>query len=318
MRIRMPILATIAVLVLGAAPADAWHAVGCVKCNTNQNGQLDDGYLPLKDVGVRVHNAGGTFTNEALTDANGQFSIPLLDVPDLYLQTLDPTTLPPGASIVFPGGGTATLTTTETIEVVSQDWLVQSPACQNLACWLTGGGVKFEPVVGANLAEKGPHITFGGNVHPGCSATAGDGGSWNHIDHKAKLHFHGIVIPTVRCGNVSGIPAGSTSPVTPFNFIEFEGTGTLKGIAGNKANYGTIYFRARAEDRNEPGSSGAKAGALVDRYFLHVYANQANPAGSTLYLFDGDGDPATVDPVIITGGNLQIHISSCDNPPLGF
>jgi len=120
----------------------------------------------------------------------------------------------------------------------------------------------------------------------------------------------------VRCGNVEGIPPGSESPVTPYNFIEFTGTGTLKGIKGNKVDYGTVYFFGRCEDRNEPGSNGQRDGAFKDRYFLHVYADPGNPAGSTLLLVDVDHNPATVDPVTITDGNLQIHVSSCDNPPV--
>jgi len=116
----------------------------------------------------------------------------------------------------------------------------------------------------------------------------------------------------VACGNVPGIEPGSESPVTPFNFIEFQGTGTLKGIKGSKADFGAVSFFARCEDRNEPGSNGAKDGADIDHYFLHVFQG-----GTTLLLVDEDGDPATVDPVTISGGNLQIHISSCANPPGG-
>jgi hypothetical protein len=36
--------------------------------------------------------------------------------------------------------------------------------------------------------------------------------------------------------------------------------------------------------------------------------------GSSLILVDIDADPATVDPLIMTDGNMQIHISSCDAP----
>jgi hypothetical protein len=188
---------------------------------------------------------------------------------------------------------------------------IQSPPDEALACWLTGGGTKFEAAIGAWLAEHGPSESFGGNVFPSCDPDPGNGGSWTHISHGRKLHFHGTDIETVNCGNVAGIPPGSESPVTPVNFIEFQGFGTLKGIHGNKVDHGTVFFFARAEDRNEPGSKGAKAGAQVDRYFLHVF--DAN--GNTLLLIDGDANPSTVDPVTITGGNLQMHASSCDDPP---
>jgi hypothetical protein len=183
-------------------------------------------------------------------------------------------------------------------------------------CWLTGGGVKFEPVVDQELAEHGPKDTLGGVVHPSCSARPADGGNWNHIAHRLKLHFQGRSIPTVNCGNVPGIDPGSESPVTPVNFIEFEGTGRLKGIHGNKVDYDLVYFFARAEDRNEPGNEHASAGEDIDKYFLHVFADPGDPEGTTLLLIDVDGDPATVDPITITGGNLQMHASSCEE--LGF
>lgn len=175
-------------------------------------------------------------------------------------------------------------------------------------CWLTGGGAKFPSDDG-----HGPNHSWGGNVNPGCSPTAGEGGQWNHVDHDQEFHAQGRAIQVVRCGNVVGIPPGSTSPVTPFNFIEFQGTGTFKGVAGNKIeDVGEVFFFARAEDRNEPGSNGQNDGAGKDRYFLHVFSDPTNPAGTTLLLVDEDGDPTTVDPITITDGNMQLHISGCD------
>lgn len=174
-------------------------------------------------------------------------------------------------------------------------------------CWLTGGGAKvFEDGNGK------PVHSFGGNINPGCSPTAGDGGSWNDVWHAGELHFHGQHIEVIRCGNVAGIPEGSESPVTPFNFIEFEGTGTLKGIRSNEADYGTVYFFGRYEDREEPGSRGQQDPDARDRYFLHVFSDPANPAASTLMLVDQDGDATTVDPLVVTTGNLQMHFKPCD------
>jgi hypothetical protein len=183
------------------------------------------------------------------------------------------------------------------------------------ACWLTAGGPKFSRDLGLPAGENGPRHVWGGNVYPGCSSTAGGGGSWNHISYSNRLHFHGTDIVVLRCGNVPGIVSGSESPVTPFNFIEFKGFGWLKGIKGSKVDYEKVYFFARCEDRNEPGSNGAKDGADVDRYFIHVFADPGDPVGSSLLLLDVDGDPTTIDPVTITGGNMQLHVSSCDDPP---
>ena len=191
---------------------------------------------------------------------------------------------------------------------------VASATCEIMEagkCWLTAGGVKFSPLAnGLMMAEyRGPKDNVGGNVYPGCSPDAGDGGSWTHIDHRLKLHFHGTDINVRECGNVPGIEPGSESPVTPYNYIVFTGTGTLKGIMGNKDDYGTVCFGALAEDRNEPGNEKAldiDGGDDIDRYFMTVY--DCDTYEEFLRVDDGAGEPRT-----ITGGNFQIHISSCDN-----
>jgi len=40
------------------------------------------------------------------------------------------------------------------------------------------------------------------------------GGKWNDVAHAAKLHFQGLDMQVVNCGNVPGHPPGSTSPWT--------------------------------------------------------------------------------------------------------
>jgi hypothetical protein len=100
----------------------------------------------------------------------------------------------------------------------------------------------------------------------------------------------------VNCGNVPG-HQGSSSPKTPFSFIEFQGVGTLSGIAGNKADYGAVHFFARAEDLGEPGKG-------VDRLYLRVF----DGSGNTLLLISAHpGNPLDVAPVVISTGNLQMH-----------
>jgi len=227
----------------------------------------------------------------------------LPDAPGSYKITLTGNTTP----VISPTSLTFSLT--EAVNTAKIDILLDGQACTELKCWLTGGGVKFSPITRTPLAEKGPLHNFGGNVNPSCDPDPGDGGQWTHIAHDAKLHFTGTQIRVVRCGNVADHPPGSTSPVTPYNFIEFEGTGTLKGVSGNKADYGTVTFFARAEDRNEPGgeAGGNNSGSYIDRYFLRV----ADGGGTTRLLVDTDGNAVTVDPISITGGNLQLHISSC-------
>lgn len=290
------------VFFIGVSAAQAYHIQGYVYCDSK----------PLSGVVVAwtwagTANGSGTVT----TDASGFYTI---DVTNLALAGLPGTVvlsiqsgLPANATFVSPASGSLNFEVTEPL-TTAPDFLLTN--CEG-KCWMTGGGQKIEPLTGLRLAERGTKHSFGGNVYPGCSPDAGDGGSWNHIAHTDKLHFHAQQIHVLGCGNVRGIPEGSTSPVTPFNFIEFEGTGTLVGIKGNKADFGTVYFHARVEDRNEPGSQGANDGMLIDRYMIRVYTNAADPLGSTQILVAGaDGIP-----IPITHGNLQIHISSCSTPP---
>jgi len=310
----MPWLAVFSLFLL-IQPVQAWHTEGKVWCDVNVNGVIDELDTPVVGAKVIVTDPDGNLIASRTTDANGFFIIWLPDVDGSYVEMLDPSTLPQDSNYLIPAATVYTFSLIGNDYVFKGDWLVNSPECQVGACWMTGGGVKFDPVVKADLAEAGPADTLGGNVFPSCSPDPGDGGQWNHVAHSLKLHFQGWTIETVRCGNVMGIPPGSETPVTPFNFIEFWGTGTLKGIKGNKVDLGDVLFFGRVEDRNEPGSKGAKEGALVDRYYLQVFTDAADPAGSTVFLIDQDGDPTTLDPILITGGNLQLHVSSCDDPP---
>lgn len=300
----------VAVLMAAACTSNAWHISGKVLCHSEQ------GDVPLANVVVVTENTAGTYSAFVVTDQLGRYFQALPDKPDSYVTSVRTDTLPFSVNSpvpLIPLAGEYAYTFTDSWFIFeTADWLFP---CGGV-CWLTGGGVKFEPILDARVAEGGPSDSLGGNVYPGCSPTAGDGGQWNHVAHSLKLHFQGTAIQVVHCGNVDGIEPGSESPKTPFNFIEFVGTGRVKGIKGNKVDYPTVYFFARCEDHNEPGSKGAKDGVLVDTYYLHVYTDLADPIGSTIMLFGETTDPSVVAPRLITGGNLQIHISSCDNPPL--
>ncbi len=278
-----------------ASSALAWHVTGHVYCEGTG--------LPLGGVVVKVQGTNVGFLDSATTDSDGLYNITLLDTPASYSATLDLGGIG-GGSVVSPPQPFHFDTTADNF-AITIDWVVSSPACARLGCWLTGGGAKFSTITGTLLAEKGPQVNFGGNVNPSCSPDPGQGGQWNHVDKGAKLHFQGTAITVDRCGNVDGIPPGSTSPVTPFNFIDFHGTGVLKGIAGNKVNLDGVCFVGHAEDRNEPGSSGQHDGALKDRYFIRV----TDCAGTTLLVLENT--PGASDPITITDGNLQIHVSSC-------
>lgn len=304
--------------VASLTPCYAWHKSGKVFCDSNLSGVVDEGDIPVADVVVVVKGLNG-FQASATTDANGAFYITLLDVPATYTAYLDKSTLPKGTTAVAPDPETFETTRSE-VSFDNNNFLIQNPGCVPNLCWFTGGGAYIDPISGQasaiiqkkNIGRGTADYSFGGNVYPGCNPDSGEGGSWNHVDRILKLHFHGTTMTVVRCGNVADIPPGSTSPVTPFNFIEFEGMGWVKGIHGNKTDLLVTFF-ARCEDRNEPGSKGAKDGALIDRYYLQV------KDGNNVVLQVGEGNPygaTDVTPVPITDGNFQLHISSCDNPPL--
>jgi hypothetical protein len=275
---------------------------------------------------VEVTDSSGTVVASERVGQDGLYMITLADAGTFTVKLTD---LPAGITEVkyrinsgaFLDGDSVTIpfapNSTTTLE-----WLVDGPACGS--CWLTGGGAYIDPLLRLPMATQGgkkgkPEHSFGGNVYPGCSPTAGDGGNWNHVTRDGiNLHFRGTHIEVVQCGNVTPPPpAGSHSPETPFNFIEFKGVGTLKGVHGNKADFGTVLFFARAEDHNEPGSKGANDGSLIDRYYLRVYQVIENVEVDLLVISNGSGATEPKDLVVpITDGNLQLHVSSCDNPPV--
>lgn len=299
-------LIALASLVATLSSSHAWFKMGYVFCDANTNGIIDVADVPVPGVLVVVTNTTGgtTFSNANWTTPEGFFIVQLPDQTDSYLDYIHPLTLPNGTVSVAPSFATFTISSQN--DSATNYFLITNPNCVNPnppvgatnACWLTGGGT-------IRIGTGKPAYTFGGNVYPGCNSQSGDGGNLNVIAHNANLHFQGTVIEVVDCGNVPGIPAGSKSPKTPYNYIEFTGMGSLKGIGKNKANYGVVYFHAGAEDRKEPGKGS-------DRLYLRVHTEQ----GQTLLLISGQpGAPTAVAPTPISTGNLQIHVSSCDNPP---
>lgn len=253
---------------------------------------------------VTLNDNGREF--QGVTGADGSFSMNVY-AGATFAVNIDLTAA--GGQAAVSGGTVVVPADAPDLIIIAEPFQVDVPGCVKTGCWLTGGGAKFSTVTGTNVAEHGPQVSMGGNVNPSCSPEPGQGGQWNHVDHRQKLHFQGLAIVVKECGNVPGIPPGSTSPVTPNNYIEFYGTGVLKGIAGNKYGPAEACFEARAEDRNEPGSSGQRDGTLIDRYFIRVF--DCSSDATLLYLENAATPEVFGDPVAITDGNLQLHISSC-------
>jgi hypothetical protein len=286
------------VLLAAGNTSQAWWKVVQVYCDVNGNGHIDSADTPLSGVGITVTNLSGTYVTNFTTGPDGTFIVKLLNDPDTYVDFVSGA--PAGTTAVLPAFNT--FSTTPDNIWITNSFLIENPNCvvpppTQADCWMTGGGT-------TGTIGSPPIHSFGGVVFPGCKATAAGGGNWNDVDHVNKLHFKGLDIVHVACGNLPGYPPGSSSPKTPFNFIDFAGTGTLKGIGGNTANFGTVFFTARAVDLGEPGKG-------VDQYYLRVY----DASGTTLLLVSATpSDPTAISPVTLRSGNIQLHISGCDKP----
>ncbi|PWU16718.1 MAG: hypothetical protein C5B50_13045 [Verrucomicrobia bacterium] len=299
------LLISLALFLAATTSSNAWFKVTYVFCDANTNGIVDTGDVPVPSVLVVVTNMSGTFSNANWTTPEGYALVGLQEnVPDTYVCFLHSATLPVGTTLVMPSFNVFSITSAN--DVVTNAFLIENSACVGISppppppppatnmCWLTGGGTIGD-------VQRPPEHSFGGVVYPGCSPVAAGGGNWNDVDHRTRLHFKGLTIQVVDCGNLPGYPPGSSSPKTPFNFIDFKGEGTLKGVGGNTADYGMVTFYARCVDLGEPGKG-------VDQYYLRVM--DAN--GNIQMLISSDpANPLSIAPVVIRSGNLQLHISGC-------
>jgi hypothetical protein len=216
------------------------------------------------------------------TDISGIANMDLPQ-PDTYTICLDPTTLPPGATInnghvcqkqyvpdIGPG--------------VNADFVLGGDFCAVTnppgLCWMTGGG---------NIGNgKQPNFSYGGVVYPGCSPDAAGGGNWNVIDHNTGLHLSGENITVNQC-----LAPGTRSPKVTVRVIDFTGTGE---IAGGPSGLVDVSFVGRAID-NHDGGAGS------DQLYLLVTDSSNN------VLMQIGTSPAS--PATVSTGNIQIHQSSC-------
>jgi SdrD B-like domain len=304
-----------------AVTSKAATVSGFVLCDANQNGTNDIGDVGIPNVMVVVTNENGSFSNSTVTAGNGFFSLqipnfdPLAERQDplsqVYIETLNPATLPAGSTIDFPMAITnliatpaffidfaADLTnlvyTSASGTATNGNWLINNPDCQvqttTTNCMLNGGGVI------RSRTRNRPDHTFAGNIFSRISPRMIEGGNWVDVAHNLNLMFQSTTIESVRCGELAITPSNRRMPKA--SFIEFSGTGTLKGIGGNRLASIPVLFTARVEDRGQPGMG-------VDRYYLRVFTAD----GTTLLLVSGDpSNPANIVPVPISSGNLSIQM----------
>jgi hypothetical protein len=275
----------------------AWTISGFVFCDANQNEQIDTGDVPVPGVLVVVTNLSGTFSNANFTTTpDGGFVLDVPSGPDSYVEYIHPLTLPGDAFGVLPGGGVYAFTLDETQTNFTGNFLISSASCTNVTpppppvtnnCCVVACG-SFGPKKGK------PLYTFAGSVLPACGCTNGDSGVWEVIAQCSKLHFQGCQFEIVNCGDET-----SSTSSCAIHFIEFQGTGILKGIAGCKANFGLVYFHARAEDHGDRGDS--------------LYFRAFDADGNTLLLISSDSTDATdVAPLPICDGKIVVGHDCCD------
>jgi hypothetical protein len=294
---------------------------GFVLCDANQNGTNDTSDVGIPNVQIVVTNQTGSFSNSTVTAGNGFFSLqipnfdPLAERLDplsqVYVEVLNPATLPPGSTIEFPMAITNLISTpayfidfaADLTNVVytsasgtstNGNWLINNPDCRTQTtttnCMLSGGGVI------RSRTRNRPDHTFAGNIFSRISPSMIQGGNWVDVAHNLNLMFQSTTIESVRCGELPTTPSNRRFPTA--SFIEFSGTGTLKGIGGNRMASIPVLFTARVEDRGQPGMG-------VDRYYLRVFTAD----GTTLLLVSGDpANPANIVPVPISSGNLNIQM----------
>lgn len=163
-----------------------------------------------------------------------------------------------------------------------------------LLCWETGGGT----IASDGLGEKPIQWTFGGNIYPGCSPTAGGGGNLNIINHATGAHFTGENFTVINCRGDS-----TRSPKVTLDIIDWTGTGEVFGVAG--VPDGTaVTFMGTFHDNHESGKG-------IDGLYITVM-----PLGSTVPIADfaigtGSFPPAENQLFLLSSGNVQIHQSGC-------
>jgi hypothetical protein len=301
-----------------AGTSKAATVTGFVLCDANQNRMFDTNDVGIPNVQIVVTNENGSFSNSTVTAANGFFSLqipnfdPLAERRDplsqVYVETLKAATLPPGSTILLPTPITnliatpayfidfaADLTnlvfTSGSGRSTNGNWLINNPDCQTESgnCRLKGDGVI------RSQTRNRPDHTFAGTIFSRTSPTMVRGGEWVDVAHNLNLLFRSTQVESVRCGDLAGAP--SNRRMHKASFIEFSGTGTLKGIGNNRVKFNPVMFTARAEDHDESATG-------VDRYYLRVFT----PDGITRLLVSGDlSNPTNIVTVPISSGELEIQ-----------
>ena len=287
-----------------AISAHAWDTSGFVLCDANQNGIIDTNDVAVPGVLVVVTNLSGTFSNAAWTTfQEGLYFIDLPDQPDTYVEYLHPLTVPDNSTLLLPPGGIYQFTLDDvTQNTFAGSFLINNPACQtvtnsppppppaapgtNLFCVTACGSIKDSS---GQVQHK-----FAGSVFPPCKVNSGRVGIWADTSVQWGLSFKGKILEVLNSGPFTNT-VDDTSLVG--NFIEFQGSGTLKQNGVCTA----VTFLVRLEDFGAPGKN-------LDRYYLRVTASD----DTVLLLVSADeANPLNIAPVVISSGNIRF--SDCQS-----
>lgn len=271
---------------------------GTVFCDANQDGIIDTGDVGIPGVLVVITNESSTFSNSAVTAPDGTFSIQIPNPtasPQVFVETLDPASLPDGSTFILPLAITnitttpayfiSFLTTTNSTNLVftsgtgnssTGDWLIADPECGSAGnCKISGVG----HISGTRVVDH----AFEGTIRSGNPPS----GRWADTSQALKLEFRSADIQSVICGTGS---------------IEFSGTGVLRSRNGlSPGNETSVQFTV--EIQNLAVGNGRK-NKIVQGYYLDVFTAD----GTTLELESADpADPTDIAPVPIDRGHFNIH-----------
>jgi len=247
-------------LGLGASVAQAWHVTGKVVCDENGDRQFDATDHAVPGVMIAVENASGTFTAVVTSGSDGTFRLELPHNADSYIAYLHPPTVPPGATILLPGGGVYAFALTDQNQFFEQaNFLLdctpdETPPPGGDCGKITGGGW----IVGTPSGAKASFGVSGG--------MQGDKfwGNLNYVDHGQGLH--------VRSTAVTGYDNDSASAdgrIIHYNVL----IGTSEGTA-----------TVRVVDNGEPGRDDIFEITLSNGYTAGGELGGARPGGGNIQL----------------------------------
>jgi hypothetical protein len=284
---------------------------GTVFCDGNQNGIIDTGDVGMPGVLVIVTNENNSFSNSDVTAPDGSFSIQIPNpgasaavrdpLSQIFIETLDPASLPPDSTIQIPlavtnltstpayfisfsgaTNQTNLIFTSGTGNSSAGNWLIGNANCGSVSslgnCKLSGNG----HINGHRVVDH----SFSGTVVSGNPPS----GRWTDTSRSLHLQFQSTAIQSVICGT---------------NSIEFSGTGTLRG-RGFLESDGPLQFTVEVESPSEGNGRKSKSKNVqaFQAYYLRVYTSD----GTTLDLVSEDtADPTDIAPEPVTTGHLRIQ-----------